>query len=311
MKRLLGIQEDSTPHREKFISGIGGFLGIYLILQITSIFLSDISGVLIVASMGASAVLLFAVPHGPLSQPWPLVGGHVISALIGVSMYKLVPDITTAAAMAVGISIGVMYYSRCIHPPGGATALVAVVGGDQVNQLGYQFVITPVLVNALIIMLVAVLVNYAFSWRRYPAILSVKPDFNKDARCKYKDSDILPKKDIEYALKSMQTFSDITEDELMIIFQKASQHNRATHLKADDIKLGHYYMHGNSPGSAIVRRVIDESEDSSKDLIIYKVITGPDRGRTETSSREVFANWAKHEVVFDDEQWKITGLKTD
>jgi CBS-domain-containing membrane protein len=233
------------------------------------------------------------------------VGGHVLSAIIGVTMYQLVPDMVTAAALAVGISIAVMYYARCIHPPGGATALVAVVGGDEIYQLGYQFVVTPVLADAVIILLVAMLVNFPFSWRRYPAALSTGPVFNKEEKCKYKDSALLPRKDIEYALKSMQTFADITEDELAIIFQKASQHQRDSHLKPADIQLGHYYMHGQASAQGSVRRVIDEADDSKNNLIIYKVITGTDRGKTMTSSRDAFAQWARFEVIFENEQWKI------
>ena len=86
--KYLGIQKDTTAHKEKFISAIGGFLGIFLILHITNYFVPGIAGALIVASMGASAVLLFAVPHGPLSQPWPLIGGHIISRSTVKAMRK-------------------------------------------------------------------------------------------------------------------------------------------------------------------------------------------------------------------------------
>jgi len=152
-------------------------------------------------------------------------------------------------------------------------------------------------------------VNYSFCWRRYPAALAAGPVFNKEARCKYKDTGILPRSDIEYALRSMPTFADITEDELATIFQKATQHQRETHLKPVDIQLGHYYIHGRATGRGSVRRVIDEADDSN--LIIYKVITGPDRGETVTSTRDALAQWARHEVVFENEQWKITDTSSD
>ena len=122
--------------------------------------------------MGASAVLLFAVPHGALSQPWNVFGGHVLSAIIGVSCAMLFSNEIIAASAAVGIAIGVMHYLRCIHPPGGATALAAVIGGEATHALGYQFVITPVLINALVMLAVAVAFNFAFPWRRYPAWLA-------------------------------------------------------------------------------------------------------------------------------------------
>ncbi len=141
---FLGIEITPVSHAEKIISGIGGFAGIYAIFLVSNIFLPIGSAALVVASMGASAVLLFAVPHGPLSQPWSVFAGHMVSAVIGVSCVILIPDLFVAAAVAVGLAIGVMYYIRAIHPPGGATALSAVVGGADVHALGYQFVITPI-----------------------------------------------------------------------------------------------------------------------------------------------------------------------
>lgn len=121
--------------------------------------------------MGASAVLLFAVPHGQLSQPWSVFGGHILSAIVGVTCARWIPNEMLAASTAVGAAIGVMYYLRCIHPPGGATALVAVIGGEGIHSLGYQFVITPILINVCVMLVVAVLYNYLFAWRRYPISL--------------------------------------------------------------------------------------------------------------------------------------------
>jgi len=300
--RFLGVQKDTTAHKEKVISAAGGFLGIFLILQITNYFLPGIAGALIVASMGASAVLLFAVPHGPLSQPWPLIGGHVISAIIGVSVRMLVPDMFLAAALAVGISIGAMYYLRCIHPPGGASALAAVVSGPDVYALGFQYVLTPVFINASVIMLTAMLVNYPFAWRRYPAILSVKSQVKASPA---HGLGLIPRSDLQYALKSMQSFADISEEELEVIYRKAAQHKRDSNFKLSDIKLGHYYLHGKNSDTGVVRRVIDESDNESNDMVIYKIITGPDRQQTGSVTRANFAKWAKHEVVFENNQWKI------
>ena len=312
MKKLLGVQIDVTPHKEKLVSAVGGFIGIYAILFVTRLSVTGSSASLIVASMGASAVLLFAVPHGPLSQPWPVFGGHVISAIIGVSVRLLVPDMLVAAALAVGLSIGVMYYLRCIHPPGGATALSAVVAGPEVTALGYDFVLTPVMINAGIILLVAWLVNFPFKWRRYPAVLSTA-ETTTDALRKSSHGRIgrIPRRDLEYALKSMQSFADISEQELENIYLRASQHAMDMRLQPEDIKLGHYYIHGPYADSGVVRRVIDESEaeTGNKDMVIYKIITGPQRQQTASCSREAFASWARHEVAFIDEQWQIIEKK--
>jgi len=150
----------------------GGLVGIVGVILISEAQLGLQGSAVIVSSMGSSAVLLFAVPHGPLSQPWSVVGGHLVSALIGVACAKLVADPVFAASAAVGLAIGAMHYLRCLHPPGGATALGAVIGGEAIQQLGFQFVLTPVLLNTATILLVATLFNYPFPWRRYPSALA-------------------------------------------------------------------------------------------------------------------------------------------
>ena len=152
----------SVPHTEKWLSTAGGLAGILGVALISQSQLGMTGSASIIASMGSSAVLLFAVPHGPLSQPWSVFGGHLVSAIVGVTCVKLIPAPMLAAAIAVALAIGAMHYLRCIHPPGGATALGAVLGGDAVHQLGYQFVITPVMLNAITILLVALLFNAPF-----------------------------------------------------------------------------------------------------------------------------------------------------
>ena len=170
MNDFLGIEFNSVSHLEKIISAIGGFIGIWFVVAISYFFIGH-DAPLLVASMGASAVLVFAVPHGNLSQPWPLIGGHVISALIGVTCFKLVPNFFLAVALAASLAIAGMYYLRCLHPPGAATALATVMGGNGIESLGYQYVVTPVLLNAIVLCLMAIIVNYFFSWRRYPISL--------------------------------------------------------------------------------------------------------------------------------------------
>lgn len=308
LAHFLGVQLDTTNHIEKLISAAGGFIGILLILQITHFFIPGVAGALIVASMGASAVLLFAVPHGPLSQPWPLIAGHVISAFIGVTVRMYIPDMFLAGAIAVGLSIGVMYYLRCIHPPGGASALAAVVSGPDVHALGYQFILTPVLLNAMVIFITAFIVNLPFQWRRYPVALSMKlklTEEEKAAPCRFKNEGVIPRRDLEYALKEMKSFADVTEEELEKIYHTAKRHGEQSRLQAADIKLGHYYSHGSYGEQFVVRRVIDESrnDDPQKDMVIYKVITGDEQSKTGTMTRSAFARWAKQEVVLYGNTW--------
>ncbi|MCI0506272.1 MAG: HPP family protein [Gammaproteobacteria bacterium] len=164
------------------MSTLGGFIGITAVILVSHDFLGADDSSMIIASMGASSVLLFAVPHGPLSQPWAVLGGHTLSAFIGVTCGVVVPDKYIAAALAVGLSIGAMHYLRCIHPPGGATALTAVIGGGAIQSLGYQFVVTPVLINACVILIAAIGINFPFPARRYPLALNRYVDRLKNLR---------------------------------------------------------------------------------------------------------------------------------
>ena len=113
--RFMGMEAETVSGAEKLASTVGGMLSIYLIALISYQFTGAGGAALIVPSMGASAVLLFAVPHGRLSQPWALFGGHLVSALIGVACFKLVPDSFVAAGLAVGLAIGAMHLLSCIH----------------------------------------------------------------------------------------------------------------------------------------------------------------------------------------------------
>ena len=307
LRHFIGIENNKTSHLEKLVSGLGGFIGILLTLLVTQQFVTGHDIVLIVASMGASAVLLFAVPHGQLSQPWALVGGHVISALIGVSCYFLIPHLIVAAACAVGLSVTCMYYLRCIHPPGGATALTAVIAGPGVHSLGYAYVVTPVLLNALVLLNVAIGFNYFFHWRRYPAALLRK---NQQPATWVKGMDhakepAISRDDLEHALQQMNLYVDISHADLEKIYQLAKNRSHAN-LTTDHIRLGHYYSNGEYAQDWCVRQVIDESErkDSTRDQIIYKVVAGNARRSTGAVSRAEFAQWAKYEVYLNENSWQ-------
>ena len=159
-----------APVAEIFWSAAGGFIGIaaiYLLGHVQGLQLEH--NLFLVGSFGASAVLLYGIPLSPFAQPRNLIGGHIISAIAGVSFYLLFPDqVLLAASFAVGIAIGLMHLTRTLHPPGGATALIAVVGGDSIHQLGYFYVLTPIGLGALIMLLVALLVNNLAKGRHYP-----------------------------------------------------------------------------------------------------------------------------------------------
>jgi CBS-domain-containing membrane protein len=204
----LGTELDPGSLKDKLISGVGGAAGMLLVIGISQNVLHLSGAAMLIASMGASAVLVFGVPHGPLSQPWPVIAGHGISAIIGVLCARVIPDIVVAGSCAVGLSIIMMRVMKCIHPPGGATALTAVIGGPAVHGLGYSFVGMPVLLNAMVIVFAAVIVNYPFRWRRYPASLVKLPVASPDSRR-------VSHQDVMEALERLDTFVDITEDDLL------------------------------------------------------------------------------------------------
>lgn len=216
---FLGINKQQTSHTEKFLSFLGGFISIYIIFLITNQFLGVAEAVYIIPSMGATAVLLFAAPHVPFSQPWNVFGGHIISAIIGVACFQIIPNIHIAAAASVGIAIGVMYYTRCIHPPGGATALAAVIGSSELHELGYMYVLTPVFVNTVAILVVAIVFNYFLTWRRYPAALMTKKETIETDGKTYPP---ILHEDFVFALSQVDTFVDISEDDILEIYQLAT-----------------------------------------------------------------------------------------
>lgn len=123
---------------------------------------------LVIGSFGASAVLLYGAPRAPFSQPRNLVGGHLISAVVGVACYRYLPDVSVLQqATAVATAIALMMVTRTLHPPGGATALIAVIGPDAVHSAGWGYLFT-VLVGALLLLLVAVVSNNLLERGSYP-----------------------------------------------------------------------------------------------------------------------------------------------
>ena len=138
---------------------MGGFISIFCIYFISYYYTGLIGTNAILPSMGAATVLLFYSPQGLFSRPWSLFAGNLLSALVGVCCYQWFGDTFIGASSAVAISMLVMSLGHCIHPPGGATALAAVVGGDLIHQLGFSYVIITTLLNCLIIYMVSALFN--------------------------------------------------------------------------------------------------------------------------------------------------------
>ncbi len=222
---MIGFSRHKMDYREKILSTIGGFLGIFGIFMTSYWLLDPRLAVFIVPSMGASAVLLFAAPHATFSQPWNVFAGHALSAVVGVACWHLIPDYTVAASASVGLAIGIMYLTRCIHPPGGATALAAVIGSEKLHNLGYSYEFKPILLNTVTILLVAIIFNGLFKWRRYPAHLHLKTQTTEPVVTEQVAETYAPisHEDFVYALSHIDTFVDIDEDDLLKIYSLATK----------------------------------------------------------------------------------------
>ena len=162
-------KETLVDFKEHFRSFLGSFVGIGILAYIQSIHFKGNDAVYLIGSFGASSVLVYGIIQSPFSQPRNLVGGHLISAFVGVTVHKLAPDIIwIAAPLAVSFAIILMQITKTLHPPGGATALIAIIGSDKIKSLGYMYVLSPVLVGVLILLIIALIFNNMTANRYYP-----------------------------------------------------------------------------------------------------------------------------------------------
>lgn len=204
------------PHQVLF-STLAAFVSIAVCALITQHTLpNDSASPILIASMGASAVLLFMVPSSPLSQPWSFVGGHLSAALVGVACAQFIANTSLAAASATGLAIAVMYLLRCLHPPGGATALLAILGGDAIHSLGFNYLLTPVALNVLAMLAVSQLLQRIVLRHHHNNLL---------LNTKQQDLPQLSLDDLQYALRSMDTYIDVNETDLQRIYALARAHH--------------------------------------------------------------------------------------
>ena len=167
--RYILYKETLINFKEHFWSFTGSFIGIGIIGYLQSKTLPHSDVIYLIGSFGASSVLVYGLIESPLAQPRNLIGGHFVSALIGVTIQKFLPDILwITAPLAVSLSIVLMQITKTLHPPGGATALIAVTGSAELKNIGYWYVISPVLVGTLILLVVALFFNNITSNRKYP-----------------------------------------------------------------------------------------------------------------------------------------------
>jgi CBS domain-containing membrane protein len=167
--RYIIYKETLLDFKEHLWTFIGSFLGIGIIGLLHSQYFTASDNLFLIGSFGASSALIYGAINSPLAQPRNLIGGHVICALVGVTIHKLIPgQIWLTSALSVSLAIVLMQITKTLHPPGGATALIANIGSAKIQALGYYYVLSPVLSGVMILFLVAIVCNNATSHRSYP-----------------------------------------------------------------------------------------------------------------------------------------------
>lgn len=209
--------------RERTIGSIGALLGIGLTAFICQWFVGDIANLpMLVAPIGASAVILFVIPNSPLAQPWPVIGGNTVSALVGIAVASLVDDLTLGVALAVCLSIAAMSVTRSLHPPGGAVAMTAVLGGPSIAASGFLFAFMPVALNSVILVVIGI-AYHKLVRRSYPHVAQpVKNthgtvDPPATARAGFKEEDL------DAALAALDETFDIDRQDLNRVMRQVEQ----------------------------------------------------------------------------------------
>ncbi len=213
---------DPTPLSEKLRSGLAAFTGILLLGAVLHVLPHVGYPLVLLASTAAAAVLLFAVPHSPMAQPWPMLCGNLLAALVGWGCSLLIADPIWAGACAVGLAAFTMHLAHCLHPPAAATALLMVLNAAQFHQQGGKWMAATLLANVLISLMLAIAINNLLPGRRYPARRGIAAAPSQALiGCN------LARDDIEWALTQMDSVIDVSEEDLIEIYQMAAQRARA------------------------------------------------------------------------------------
>ena len=293
LKRFWGFQNNVVVS-EKVVATIGGLLAIFLCFFLTTWLLGTEGAAAILPSMGASTVLLFAVPHGQLSTPWAFFAGNILSAIVGVTSAQYIENLFIAAPVAVSLSIFIMHLSRSLHPPGGATALAAVIGGSAITDLSYWYVLTPTIINCMILFAVAILFNNLFHWRRYPqSLMRYKGiGYNPDTRR-------IKMRHIHEAINRSELVIDASDEQIKHIIDLADTILHEELIAGFELEMGAFYTN-NQPGRLwSVRQVVDERKHNCKHkyLLIYRVVEGDGKGLSDCCTYQEFAEWAKMKMT--------------
>lgn len=302
----MGVPAHTPSWREQLAAVVTSAAGVAIVAWIaTQVIQPGDHHPVLIASIGATAVLVFAVPHGALSQPWAVLGGHTVSALIGLAVVHTLGGGNLPAALAVALAIGAMHLLKCIHPPGGATALSAVlaVHGDALTP--WSFLLNPVWLNVVPILVLTYVLNLPFAWRRYPANMHTHLAVQPTKTSQLTQEMPFTENHLAHALNEIDAMIDISDDQLQVIYQALARQQENTHITLDNLKPGSHYSNGLSGELWSIRQIIDSSDPSArKQQVIYKTIAGASKGEIRVMPSEQFAAWARYEVSAGNERWE-------
>ncbi|MDO9140781.1 MAG: HPP family protein, partial [Methylobacter sp.] len=215
--RFIIVEPVNLKFKDKLLAVGSSFCAILIMALVAQELVTAAAYPVLIASMGASAVILFVIPGSPLAQPWSLLGGHLVSAIIGVVCAQWLADIAIASACAVSGSIFAMLLLRCLHPPGAATALVPVLSG---GSLGYGFVLMPVGLNVLVMLVMAIIINRWLLRHDYPTVSG-----KKSAAVTPERQSGISDQDLKRALNNMDMFMDVSAADLRKLLNYAEIHS--------------------------------------------------------------------------------------
>lgn len=233
-KRYLGWLDPYLPElpllgaKERFRACAGACLGVFITGLIgLSVWPAFPDALWLVAPMGASSVILFTLPSSPLAQPWSILGGNLVCALIGITCSKLIEPTLLAAPLAVFLSIPAMFLLRCLHPPSGAVALICIIGGESIRAQGYEFLLFPLGLNTLCLITCAIFYNkltgQLYPYRRRIGVDSQSYNSALQSQSASQNLASLAQEDISFALSEYNHLIDVNLEDLEEIFSRAQR----------------------------------------------------------------------------------------
>jgi len=219
VQRLFPLQS-TVSWREMMLSAVAAGITISLNAWVSHSLLPGDYRIYLAASMGASTILAIVIHHSPLSQPWAILGGHLAGALSGLLAAALIANPVLACMLAMALTVMLQIPARCLHAPGGGTALLPILGGAALQAEGLGFV-GVVLLNAVLLVAIAMVFNNLLPGRRYPMAFAPAP--LTPVKRVFREEDLLA------ALRSMEAYVDVSPDDLERIYELARDHLREHH----------------------------------------------------------------------------------